>query len=77
MKKLVIREREYLVQPRTAQFDGETSFILTGKRGAQYITMRNVKNPHMMFLNPMKGYSPVMDGVWLSDKNGYPEVVKE
>lgn len=47
-------------------------YFLTGKRGAQYGTMRNANNPEMMFLIDLRGFGipAAMDNVWLSDKDG-------
>lgn len=44
-------------------------YTLTGKRGAVYSTMRNVHNPHLMFLVNNKKIGIAMKGVWLTDKN--------
>lgn len=45
-------------------------YTLTGKRGAVYSTMRNVNNPNAMFLINNRKFGVVMDGAWLTDKNG-------
>jgi hypothetical protein len=72
---ITIGRREYAVSTQTAQ-NGELQYILTGKRGAVYGTMRNVKRPEMMFLIDCRGFGPVGKRVlWLTDKNGRLEVV--
>lgn len=50
-------------------------YTLRGKRGAVYSTMRNVKNPNAMFLINNRSFGVVMDGTWLTDKNGVLEVL--
>lgn len=50
-------------------------YTLCGKRGAVYSTMRNVKNPNAMFLINNRSFGVVMDGTWLTDKNGVLEVL--
>jgi hypothetical protein len=37
--------------------------------------MRNVKNPNAMFLVNNRKLGVVMDGTWLTDKNGVLEVL--
>jgi len=74
-----IRNREYSVikvdgNPNAEnQILKESKYLLTGKRGAEYFTMRNVKNPHLMFVC---GRSKTLDNVWLSDENGQLKVVR-
>lgn len=50
-------------------------YTLRGVRGAVYSTMRNVKNPNAMFLVNNRKLGVVMDGTWLTDKNGVLEVL--
>lgn len=50
-------------------------YTLKGKRGAVYSTMRNVKNPDVMFLVNNRTFGVAMDGTWLTDKNGTLEVL--
>jgi hypothetical protein len=50
-------------------------YTLTGRRGAVYSTMRNVKNPNVMFLVNNRTFGVAMDGTWLTDKNGVLEVL--
>lgn len=49
-------------------------YTLTGKRNAVYSTMRNVHNPHLMFLVNNRKIGIAMKGVWLTDKNNILEV---
>lgn len=53
-------------------------YILTGKRGATYGTMRNVNDPTLMFLisGSAKSTRCSLGTVWLTDKNGHLELVK-
>jgi len=63
-KTITVRGREYAVTTK-----GE-DYVLTGKRGATYRTMRNKPNPHMMFLVSEKKFTTTtMNDVWLTDKN--------
>ncbi len=67
--------REFSVTQDVTSF-GEKRYILTGKRGAVYATMRNRNRPEMMFLFSGKGRGLCSLGeVWLTDKNGALEVV--
>lgn len=69
MSQIVIRGRAYAVSRKG---DKENNYILEGVRGARYRTIRNVPNPHMMFVvSERKFLSPAsMSGVWLTDKGG-------
>jgi hypothetical protein len=78
---LVIRGRTYTVETREETDDvlGTVKrYDFKGPRGAHYTTMRNVKTPHLMFLINAKNFvkSSVVDGVWLSDKDGALKVVQ-
>lgn len=78
---IVIRGREYAVEAKTEtdEIVGKgTRYELRGPRGAHYTTMRNVKTPHLMFLINARKFtaSSVVDGVWLSDKDGALKVVQ-
>ena len=60
---------------RCETIDRETGEVyrryeLVGKRGAKYYTVRNVPSPELMFVVPARGFSPVLDGVWLTDRSG-------
>lgn len=75
-----IRGLNYSVEIFTRVRDGksECAYRLTGKRGASYETVRNVPKPEMMFLVYSDRFGPaaVMNGVWLSDKDGTLRVVR-
>lgn len=62
-KKVVIKNRE------------ETVYLLKGKRGAEYYTVRNVHKPYMMFVCNAHKLGPASQfrGIWLTDKNGILE----
>jgi hypothetical protein len=63
-KTITVRGREYAVTTKGQDY------VLTGKRGATYRTMRNKPNPHMMFLVSEKKFTTTtMNDVWLTDKN--------
>jgi len=53
-------------------------YILTGKRGAVYGTMRNRNQPHMMFVITLRGFGIAagFEGAWLTDKDGSLQVVR-
>ena len=74
-----IRGREYSVEKIEGNPNAnlatlrEVSYRLTSVRGAVYTTIRNVKDPHMMFICSM---SKTLDRVWLSDKDGQLVVVR-
>ncbi len=70
-----IGRRSYSVATQTAS-NGELQYILTGKRGATYGTMRNVYKPELMFLFDCRGYGIKPGNIWLTDRNGTLEVVK-
>jgi len=68
---LTIRGREYVVSSHPEAVLGEgTTYVITGKRGHKWYTVRNVLKPYMMFLIPESGYSKTMSGVWLTDEDG-------
>jgi len=53
------------------------NYALTGQRGARYVTMRNKKNPQIMFLVNLRGFGiPAgFENVYLSDADGELKVV--
>ncbi len=53
----------------------EGNYVLHGPRGARYRTMRNVPNPHLMFLINDRGFTKQAPRVWLSDENGALKVL--
>lgn len=79
---ITIRGRSYEVSTRepseARKRAGQTGpvYDLKGKRGGHYYTVRNVPRPEMMFLCNARGHSSaVVDGVWLTDKDGDLKVV--
>jgi hypothetical protein len=75
-QEIVIRGKVYVV---TRKGDKENNYVLSGVRGARYRTIRNVPNPHMMFIvSERKFLSPAsMNGVWLTDKGGTLKVSEQ
>ena len=75
-KTIVIRGREYSVTTQTTKYDAR-QYILTGKRGATYGTMRNKNNPDMMFLfSGGRSRLCSLGEVWLTDKGGELQLVR-
>lgn len=77
VKTIRIAGREYKVTTRTLS-TGELQYLLEGKRGAHYATMRNVNRPEMMFLIGAGAHLGGPEGkrtTWLTDKSGSLEVV--
>lgn len=70
-----INGRDFSVET-TAGKEG-VRYLLTGKRGAQYGTMRHYKETAMMFIINLRGFgiAPSFEGVWLTDKGGSLQVV--
>ena len=77
---LRVRGRDYTVTPhdRTNSVTGvvEKGYRLTGKRGASYFTMRNVKRPELMFV-VSHALTNAMQGVWLTDAAGFVVIVSQ
>ena len=69
---LTVRGREF-----TVSREGD-KYVLTGKRGARYATMRNANTPTNMFLVDCRGFGMAsgFDGCWLSDADGTLRVVR-
>lgn len=72
-----LRGRDYSVTKTTRTIsagarEGETevAYVLTGKRGAVFTTMRNAKRPDRMFLVSGALRSNALQDVWLSDATG-------
>jgi hypothetical protein len=61
---LTVNGRTYTVTVLTTR-DGMAVYTLTGKRGAQFVTIRNKANPAM--LSPMSFLSSTVDRVWLRE----------
>lgn len=74
---IAIGRLTYTVTTETAK-NGELVYLLTGKRGAVYATMRNARTPSRMFLI---GAGKTFSGpfgkktVWLTDASGSLEVL--
>ncbi len=67
---LTLGRLSYSVEPGPTTPSGETTYLLRGKRGAVYATMRNVHRPETMFVYGAGGIPRVFDGVWLTDADG-------
>ncbi len=74
LDNITIRGREYRVErilnDKGAFADDRVKYKLTGKRGAVYYTMRNVRRPEFMFVVPEKFTVSTMNGVWVTDAGG-------
>lgn len=56
---------------------GMCKYRLTGPRGARYFTMRNQKNPSMMFLVNERSFTKGTPFTWLHEKpDGTLEIVR-
>ena len=73
---MTIRGREYTVS-REDRPGKELRYRLTGKRGASFFTMRNVNQPHNMFVIPHSLGNSTLEGVWLSDESGTLRIVRD
>ena len=69
-----IKNSYYTVTSQWSKGLGEVQYILTGKRGAIYGTMRILNKRDTMFLVNATRASNAPD-VWLTDKNGKLEVI--
>jgi len=75
-----IRGRQYQVEkapPGSPLDEGKPIYVLTGKSGKKWFTLRNKPKPDLMFLIPEEGFSKTMDRVWLTDKDGDLRVVSQ
>jgi hypothetical protein len=61
--------REYRVEV-TGEDNGRPRYLLTGKRGARYFTMRNVPNPDLLFIVAESIGSAPFRGQWFTDIGG-------
>lgn len=61
---------------RTPAGQPEVTYHLTGPRGAQYRTIRNVPNPDLMFLVNDRPGSYKAPKAWLTDRAGPLEVIR-
>lgn len=66
---ITIRRRSYAVEPYTSHH-GEKKYKLVGPRGGVFRTMRNVHQPHKMFVVADAMGNKTLEGVWLSDADG-------
>lgn len=80
--EIVVEGRTYTVEKTDGtgtRLPGEPElpgYILHGKRGARYGTMRNARRPHQMFLISLTGASiRNIPQTWLTDQNGTLEVL--
>ncbi len=74
--------RDYAVSIRQGKhpLDQGVVYLLTGKRGAKYATVRNKHHPDKMFLVHSErgfGIPAGFEGVWLSDQSGTLEVIRQ
>jgi hypothetical protein len=66
---IVIHGRTYRIEPFVSS-RGESNYRLIGVRGARYFTMRNVNRPENLFVISEAPRTNVLEGVWLTDKDG-------
>lgn len=73
-----INGRDFQVAEEGIARDGRKQYVLAGKRGARYGTMRNAHNPDIMFLIDLRGFGIPAGfvGVFLTDRNGHLEVAR-
>ena len=76
MATITINGREFSVTTRETKHDS-CQYVLTGKRGAVYATMRNANDRSRMFLISGMGLARGLskNTVWLTDARGSLEVV--
>jgi hypothetical protein len=77
--KILGRDYSVDTRPNTRHPEEGVVYVLTGKRGAKYATMRNKPRPEHMFLAHAErgfGIPAGFEGVWLTDKNGTLEVLR-
>lgn len=74
--QITINGKQFSVEVGNNDRDGQTSYTLTGKRGAKYGTVRNVNHPELMFMINLRGFGMAVgfEGVWMTDRNGQLEV---
>lgn len=71
MANITIKGRQYEVETIPEKENDRSVYLITGKRGNQWYTMRNVPNPDLLFLIPAGGGAlSTMKDVWLTDKDG-------
>lgn len=78
---ICIRGREFTITNETKVVLGreEVVYTLNGPKGASYYTMRTRSDLTLMFVCNHRsfGIASTMKGVWITDKNGKLEVVKQ
>jgi hypothetical protein len=75
---ITLRGRTFTVTT-TVDREQRVRYLLAGKRGASYTTMRNQTNPDVMFLANLRGFGiPAgFEGVWVTDVTGVLTVVSQ
>ena len=68
---IAIGRRTFTVTTRTDR-EGRIQYVLTGARGAVYVTIRNAHRPEHMFLIDARGFGLAKgyEGQWFTDANG-------
>lgn len=51
--------------------DEQTPYELHGPRGARYGLMRNVPNPHRLFMFNLRGFTKGTPDWWFTDEDGW------
>lgn len=76
MPEIRIQGRTYQVEQSDEGIHemNRPGYLLTGPRGARYRTLRNVKNPHMLYLMNARGWTMGAPKCRLTDKSGKLEV---
>ena len=80
MTTIRLRGRDYTVESfeRTnAKGEVEVNYMLTGKRGGKFSTMRNYHNRSKLFVVPFASFNRTLEGVWLTDASGSLEIVSQ
>lgn len=71
-----VRGRDFQLSITSDKHDAKR-YILTGKRGAIYGTMRHSKHPQVMFLTSARSLAPCTLGeVWFTDIDGQLEPIR-
>lgn len=77
-QQIQINGKSFQIAEEGIAKDGRKQYVLAGKRGARYGTMRNDKNPDIMFLIDLRGFGiPAgFQGTWLTDRSGQLEALR-
>lgn len=59
-----------------ADLEEHCPYELHGPRGARYGLMRNIPNPHLLFMFNLRGFTKGTPDVWFTDRNGTLEVLR-